>query len=182
MEISDLFTTYNSIDQFVPKEEITQPEYSPPAITTEPSLLRERASNISIKPEVNTVKVNEPYFNGNGEVGQTINKDYSNIKGFSKFSKAYDNVEKRNPDAKRYRSLLTELANIESGFNSAIQNNAGAPAYGYFQFMQDGKKYNNISKFANTDINSFRNNPELQIEAAIKLAQYFENGFYTKDI
>ena len=43
--------------------------------------------------------------------------------------------------------------------------------------MQDGKKWDNITKYAGTDIETFRNNPELQIEAAIKLAKAFEKGF-----
>ena len=66
-------------------------------------------------------------------------------KGLAAFNKAYDEVEASNPEAKKYRQFLTKMAEQESGFNSAIQNRAGAPAYGYFQFMQDDKKYNNIS-------------------------------------
>lgn len=109
-------------------------------------------------------------------------KPKSIITGTEEFEKAYDNVEKDNPQAKKYRQFLTKMAKAESGFNKSIQNLAGAPAYGYFQFMQDGKKYNNISHYANTDIETFRNNPELQIKAAIKLAQEFEKGFSQKDL
>lgn len=109
-------------------------------------------------------------------------KNYTNIKGFDAFSKAYDAVEKKDPEAKKYRKFLTDMAYKESGFNSAIQNRAGAPAYGYFQFMQDGKNWNNITKYAGTDISTFRNSPELQIEAAIKLAKDFEKGFSQQDI
>lgn len=98
------------------------------------------------------------------------------------FNKAYDNVEKRNPEAKKYRKFLTQMADQESKFNVSIQNLAGAPAYGYFQFMEDGKKYHNISKFANVSIEEFRNNPELQIEAAIRLAKAFEKGFNEEDL
>lgn len=106
----------------------------------------------------------------------------SPIKGSQEFERAYDEVEKINPEAKKYRRFLTQIAKIESGFNKRIQNRAGAPAYGYFQFMQDGKKYNNISKYANTDIETFRNNPQLQIQAAIKLAKSFENSFTANDL
>lgn len=106
----------------------------------------------------------------------------SPIKGSQEFENAYDEVEKINPEAKKYRRFLTQVAKIESGFNKRIQNRAGAPAYGYFQFMQDGKKYNNISKYANTDIETFRNNPQLQIQAAIKLAKSFENSFTANDL
>lgn len=102
-------------------------------------------------------------------------------KGTVEFEQAYDNVEKRNPEARKYRTFLTKIAKVESGFNKSIQNRAGAPAYGYFQFMQDGKKWNNISKYAGVDINTFRQNPEIQIEAAIKLAKSFENQFSKED-
>lgn len=47
--------------------------------------------------------------------------------------------------------------------------------------MQDGKKYNNISHYANTDIDTFLKNPKLQIEAAIKLAKDFENSITKAD-
>ena len=103
-------------------------------------------------------------------------------KGLAAFNKAYDEVEASNPEAKKYRQFLTKRAEQESGFNSAIQNRAGAPAYGYFQFMQDDKKYNNIRQYAGTDIETFRNNPKLQIEAAIKLAKSFEKGFSKEDL
>lgn len=103
-------------------------------------------------------------------------------KGLAEFNKAYDEVEASNPEAKKYRQFLTKMAEQESGFNSAIQNRAGAPAYGYFQFMQDDKKYNNIRQYAGTDIETFRSNPKLQIEAAIKLAKSFEKGFSKEDL
>lgn len=112
---------------------------------------------------------------------QSVNYS-SPIKGSQEFESAYDEVEKINPEAKKYRRFLTQVAKIESGFNKRVQNRAGAPAYGYFQFMQDGKKYNNISKYANTDIETFRNNPQLQIQAAIKLAKSFENSFTANDL
>lgn len=103
-------------------------------------------------------------------------------KGLDEFNKWYDEVEQEDPEAKNYRQFLTKMAEQESGFNSAIQNRAGAPAYGYFQFMQDGKKYNNITAFAGTDVDTFRNNPKLQIKAAIKLAKQFERGFSKQDL
>ena len=108
-------------------------------------------------------------------------KKQNPIKGTQEFERAYDEVEKVNPKAKKYRAFLTKVAKVESGFNPYVKNKAGAPAYGYFQFMQDGKKYNNISKYAGTDIETFRRNPQLQIEAAIKLAESFEKGFTEED-
>lgn len=116
---------------------------------------------------------------------QPMKRELFNIKpskGLDEFNKWYDEVEQEDPEAKNYRQFLTKMAEQESGFDSAIQNRAGAPAYGYFQFMQDGKKYNNISAYAGTDVNTFRNNPRLQIKAAIKLAKQFERGFNKQDL
>ena len=116
---------------------------------------------------------------------QPMKRELFNIKpskGLDEFNKWYDEVEQEDPEAKNYRQFLTKIAEQESGFNSAIQNRAGAPAYGYFQFMQDGKKYNNISAYAGTDVDTFRNNPKLQIKAAIKLAKQFERGFNKQDL
>lgn len=111
----------------------------------------------------------------------TTTVTYTNKQGLSEFNKYYDEVEKEMPEAKQYRKLLTDLANKESSFNSSIQNSQGAPAYGYFQFMQDGEKYNNITAYAGVDIDTFRNDPKLQIKAAVKLAQEFKNTFSNKD-
>lgn len=118
----------------------------------------------------------------NKPVASKVTYTPKSYKGLAAFNKAYDEVEASNPEAKKYRQFLTKMAEQESGFNSAIQNRAGAPAYGYFQFMQDDKKYNNIRQYAGTDIETFRNNPKLQIEAAIKLAKSFENGFSKEDL
>lgn len=146
------------------------------------------------KPEALVVPVrdtNEPdVVANNPTVEPVINKPVASkvtytpksYKGLAAFNKAYDEVEASNPEAKKYRQFLTKMAEQESGFNSAIQNRAGAPAYGYFQFMQDDKKYNNIRQYAGTDIETFRNNPKLQIEAAIKLAKSFEKGFSKEDL
>ena len=146
------------------------------------------------KPEALVVPVrdtNEPdVVANNPTVEPVINKPVASkvtytpksYKGLAAFNKAYDEVEASNPEAKKYRQFLTKMAEQESGFNSAIQNRAGAPAYGYFQFMQDDKKYNNIRQYADTDIETFRNNPKLQIEAAIKLAKSFEKGFSKEDL
>lgn len=118
----------------------------------------------------------------NKPVASKVTYTPKSYKGLTAFNKAYDEVEASNPEAKKYRQFLTKMAEQESGFNSAIQNRAGAPAYGYFQFMQDDKKYNNIRQYAGTDIETFRNNPKLQIEAAIKLAKSFEKGFSKEDL
>lgn len=98
------------------------------------------------------------------------------------FDLIYDEVIKSNPKAKELRGFLTEVARRESGFNPTIQNKAGAPAWGYFQFMQsDDGKYNNIKHYAGTDVQTFLNDPKLQIESAIKLADEFERSITKKD-
>lgn len=83
-------------------------------------------------------------------------------------------------DPKKF-DFFASLAKHESNFNPTVQNKAGAPAYGYFQFMQDGKKWNNISKFAGVDVTTFRNDPILQIKAADKLADTFLSQFTEAD-
>lgn len=142
-----------------------------------------RDESVVSQPKVDEPRIDEPIIES--AVNTPMKRELFNIKpskGLDEFNKWYDEVEKEDPEAKHYRQFLTKMAEQESGFNSAIQNRAGAPAYGYFQFMQDGKKYNNISAYAGTDIETFRNNPKLQIKAAIKLAKSFERGFNKKDL
>lgn len=161
-ESSDVFSTYN-IPIVRDESVVSQPKVDEPRID-EPRIdepIIESAVNTPMKRELFNIKPS---------------------KGLDEFNKWYDEVEKEDPEAKHYRQFLTKMAEQESGFNSAIQNRAGAPAYGYFQFMQDGKKYNNITAYAGTDIETFRNNPKLQIKAAIKLAKSFERGFNKKDL
>ena len=100
--------------------------------------------------------------------------------GRKAFDKAFDEVIKENPEAAKYRKFLTEVAKHESGFNPIIKN-PNAPAYGYFQFMQDGNRYNNITTYAGSDIKTFLSDPKLQIKAAIKLAEAFAQSFSSKD-
>lgn len=98
-------------------------------------------------------------------------------KGYEDFK---SNYEKAGIDPKKF-DFFASLAKHESNFNPTVQNKTGAPAFGYFQFMQDGKKWNNISKFAGVDIATFRNNPVLQIKAADKLADSFLSQFTEED-
>lgn len=142
-----------------------------------------RDESVVSQPKVDEPRIDEPIIES--AVNTPMKRELFNIKpskGLDEFNKWYDEVEKEDPEAKHYRQFLTKMAEQESGFNSAIQNRAGAPAYGYFQFMQDGKKYNNITAYAGTDIETFRNNPKLQIKAAIELAKSFERGFNKKDL
>ena len=98
-------------------------------------------------------------------------------KGFDDFKESY---KKAGIDPAKFE-FFASIAKHESNFNPTVQNKAGAPAFGYFQFMQDGKKWNNISKFAGVDIKTFRNSPILQIKAAEKLANAFLSQFTEKD-
>ena len=97
--------------------------------------------------------------------------------GFDDFK---ENYKKAGIDPAKF-DFFASIAKHESNFNPTVQNKAGAPAFGYFQFMQDGKKWNNISKFAGVDIQTFRNNPILQIKAAEKLANAFLSQFTEED-
>lgn len=148
--------------------------YDKPTALVVPVRDTEETDVVANNPTVEPV-INKP-------VASKVTYTPKSYKGLAAFNKAYDEVEASNPEAKKYRQFLTKMAEQESGFNSAIQNRAGAPAYGYFQFMQDDKKYNNIRQYAGTDIETFRNNPKLQIEAAIRLAKSFEKGFSKEDL
>lgn len=107
-------------------------------------------------------------------------KTYSG-KGYETFSSYWNEYEKNHPEASKYKKLLTAIAQHESNFNHSIQNTAGAPAYGYFQFWEDGKT-NNITKYSGLSVDDFRNNPMAQIDAAVKLAKSFENQFNSEDL
>lgn len=185
----NIFSTYNSIGEYVPPTF----DFSPPEIETEilvnPIKRRqEKVVEKASEKKEDVKKEDTPITDvktDNVEKTDTVTETSPQVtasKGLDSFNKAYDEVEKSNPEAKKYRQFLTKMAEQESGFDSVIQNRAGAPAYGYFQFMQDDKKYNNIKQYAGTDIETFRSNPKLQIEAAIKLAKSFENGFSKEDL
>lgn len=201
-ELKDLFLSYTQLDEpnFFNVETSIQPE-KPNLLDLVKSIpLYNIRKESSVEQELPTVE-DLPIWKGwniqNSSLnkssdnkfqnynGKSSNQEYSpqkTYKGLSKFNEAYDNVEREMPEARKYRKFLTQIAEAESNFNSSIKNRAGAPAYGYFQFMQDGKKYNNITRHAKTDINTFRNSPELQIKAAISLAKEFESQFSQQDI
>lgn len=185
--MDSIFSTYRSVDPIPQYEEEPQiyqsPELSNPLFGLLDAIEAHPTSRIKDDSPRQQVKnwFNKKYVTKQKEPISSTPTNYTGASAEA-FNAAYDNVEKRNPEAKKYRRFLTDIAYRESGFNPYIQNKAGAPAYGYFQFMQDGKKWDNITKYAGTDIETFRNNPELQIEAAIKLAKAFENGFTQDDL
>ena len=107
-------------------------------------------------------------------------QNYSQFKGFEAFNRIYDKVQAYNPDAAKYRSLLTKIASLESSFNPSIVNKIGAA--GYFQFI-DSTRNGIMKKLGkSTSKQAFLNNPELQILAAIELAKEFEHQFSNEDI
>lgn len=96
------------------------------------------------------------------------------------FKSEFDKYIERDPSAKQFESVLTRIAKCESNFNLTIQNTAGAPAYGWFQFWQDGK-VNNITHYSGLDVNSFVQNPQAQISSAIKLVKDILRQFTPRD-
>lgn len=118
---------------------------------------------------------NQPIYSTSQDVKNTSKEDYSKFKGYEQFNRAYDKVQAYNPDAAKYRNLLTKIASIESGFRLGVVNKIGAA--GYFQFIDSTR--NGIMKKIGKSTNkqTFLNNPELQILAAIELAKEFENSF-----
>lgn len=104
--------------------------------------------------------------------------EYVPSKGEKSFEDAYIRAVGKKDE---YYDFLKNVAKYESGFNPKAKN-PGAPAYGYFQFMQDGIKWDNISRFAGVDIDTFRDTPELQILAARKLYDEFKKSFNSRDL
>ena len=94
--------------------------------------------------------------------------------GIKTFNEAFDKVQTRIPEIKKYRNFLTKLAERESTFRpDAAAKNTRGTALGYFQFMPFNRK--NISP------KDFVDNPELQIEMAWKLLKEFKNSFNPLD-
>lgn len=98
----------------------------------------------------------------------------SQPEGIKTFNEAFDKVQTRIPEIKKYRNFLTKLAERESSFRpDAAAKNTRGTALGYFQFMPFNRK--NISP------KDFVDNPELQIEMAWKLLKEFKNSFSPLD-
>lgn len=125
---------------------------------------------------------NTTYFSPSSQITPVSNnQNYSTYKGYDNFKKEFDNYLKSDPDAKKYENILTAIAKHESGFNSSVQNKGGYPAFGYFQFIEDGN-INNISRYTGLSIEQFRNNPSAQIKAAVQMAKNIEKQFNKEDI
>lgn len=138
----------------------------------------------SYKPSFTNTQTTKEEEEKNTDFYRNISKNPINtttpIQGSEEFNRLYDEVVKEDPEAEEYRNFLTAVAKYESNFNSKAKNKY-APAWGFFQFMQDNSKYNNIGQYAGVDTQTFLNNPKLQIKAAIKLAKAMEKGFSKED-
>ena len=184
----NLFSSWNAVESNIeiPTNNISIPETkldrfievlnSRPSISSKLFDIDRINTEIQVKPKNNNVENNKAE-NNNKEKINLINPS----KGTEEFNRIYDEVEREYPEASKYRAFLTTVAKYESGFNSKAKNK-NAPAWGYFQFMQDDNKYNNIKTYAGVDIQTFLDNPKLQIIAAINLAKSMEKGFSKEDI
>ena len=102
-------------------------------------------------------------------------------KGYNFFKSELEQYFQHDPNARMYEDVLTRIAQHESNFNLSIQNTAGAPAYGWFQFWQDGQ-LNNITHYSGLNIEEFRYNPQAQISSAIKMARDIDRSWTSEDL
>lgn len=116
-----------------------------------------------------------------GYSSSDINVSKTEEERLKAFNEAYDAYEKINPEAKKNRKFLTKVAFNESRFISDSKN-PNAPAYGLFQFMQDGKRYNNITAYSGVGINEFLSNPMLQIASANKMIADIDRQLNDSDL
>lgn len=86
------------------------------------------------------------------------------LKGTDDFENAFAKAVQRDPSVAKYKNFLTKTAKRESRFDHSIQNQAGAPYYGYFQMGQ-----NEIKSTTGLTVDQFRNDPVAQIIGAAKL-------------
>lgn len=95
--------------------------------------------------------------------------------GTKTFNDAFDIVQRKHPEIKKYRSFLTKLAQRESGFNpKAGANNKVGTALGYFQLIPSNRQGISYEKFVS--------DPVLQIETAWKLLNSHVNNLNANDI
>ncbi len=159
----DLFTTYSNLDPppirrkttdlaQLDLEEISSSLYEIPA---------DSSSEIKQYPEQDpfSFQTEEPHFKPHSQPKREVI-----LKGSDSFEKAFEEALKINPKISKYKNFLVKTAKRESGFNSYIQNSAGAPYYGYFQM---GK--NEIAMTTKMSVEQFRNDPVAQILGACRL-------------
>ena len=182
----DMFSSWNAVESNIeiPTNNISVPETKLDrfieVLNSRPSISSKLFDIDRINTEIQ-VKPDNKAENNKDENNKTKIDLINPSKGTEEFNRIYDEVEREYPEASKYRAFLTTVAKYESGFNSKAKNK-NAPAWGYFQFMQDDNKYNNIKTYAGVDTQTFLDNPKLQIIAAINLAKSMEKGFSKEDI
>ena len=117
-----------------------------------------------------------------------LNQSY--IKRFNQFNSWFQQAAEEMPEINNYRWIITALADHESAFRPSVkEEQEKIPAYGLFQFVEgewerNGKQYqcHNISTYADTDIETFLNDPVLQIKAAYKMISNIDNHLTDKHL
>lgn len=171
----DLFTTYSSLDPPPIKrktgdltkldlKEIDPNLYKRNMVST----IDSSSTNQDLEQEEVynpfSPQTDEPIFLSEQETTPINEQQNRVLKGPDTFEKAFRKALQINPNIAKYKDFLVKTAKRESGFNSYIQNQSGAPYYGYFQM---GK--NEIAMTTGMSVEQFRNNPVQQILGACKL-------------
>lgn len=89
--------------------------------------------------------------------------DYKFASSPEDFERIMDEYFSKNPQDSYLRDFLTKIGAKESNFRN-VQNDAGAPAYGYFQLWKT-----NLDGLTPEQLLA---NPQKQVELAVKLAKY----------
>lgn len=159
----NLFTTYSNLDSPPIKREtlIDQQNIADLSFLYNPTQETEEDIKYDQPRDVFSF-VDEPL----EEIKQEIKQETPEVilKGSNDFERAFQEALAIDPNIAKYKNFLVKTAKRESGFNSYIQNIAGAPYYGYFQM---GK--NEIAMTTKMSVEQFRNNPVAQILGACKL-------------
>lgn len=175
IDVSDAFIDVDEIPSFE-RNYYLQQDFDEPITFVEP---QKKEENVKEEYSIPSLLMTPREITAHPSSTQTSVKYSGN--NYEVFNNNLNQYIKEHPDANKYKNLLTDIAKHESNFNYSIQNTAGAPAYGYFQFWQDGR-INNITKYSGLSIEDFRNNPKAQIEAAVKMAKSIENQFNSEDL
>lgn len=176
---------------YEPFQGVDNMNFSPGVISTEidnSTVFENESSPSEYEKQKKQAKENEipGYFNKSykadeDETSQEINPKVTKGERYKIFKRYFNEVISEDPSAAKYEKVLTDIAYHESRFNYSIRNTAGAPAFGYFQFWQDGKT-NNITHYSGLSKDDFLKNPKAQIKAAVKMAKDVESKFSKKDL
>lgn len=121
-------------------------------------------------------ETNINYSNKNIKLEDEIDLDKYKGPNRNEFEKALQNVMKKDKRAKDNEMFLRVLAAKESAFRkdvTAVTNSH----HGYFQLSNQNVKAYSSAK----SVDEYKNNPEMQIEAALNLYDAFKKGLSKKD-